>query len=917
MEKLSASQFARKLKDLICNDTDRKMVFFLGSGCSVSSGIGDAATLVKRWLPRYKKIITGDEKNYIEWAKEKFPGFNGENLSFIYKDVMEKLFHSLEERQAETEDICRNKAPGFGYAVLAQLLSHSKYGKHCNIILTTNFDDIMADALYLFTNDKPLVIVHESLISYVKINYTRPLIVKLHGDARIYPKHTEGETTDFEKNVKESVKKLLVESGLIFIGYGGNDSSVYNIINSLPPGAPPTGIYWVGNSIPDTDLGRELVKRNVVHVDHFDFDELMLFIKNEFELEKPNKKRIENIFDNYNEKFKNLNKKIFSRPETPENDELEKAADKAAKEFKDWYSVLLEASKFEKSEPDKADNIFKNGFKKFPGSVELNGAYAIFLKDIRKDYDRAEEYYKKALELDPDNAIVLVNYANFFQNIRKAYDRAEDYYKKALELAPDSANVLGNYALFLHTIRKAYDRAEDYYKKALELDPDNTIVLVNYAIFLKDIRKDYDRAEDYYKKAIELAPDNASVLGNYGNFLQTIRKDYDRTEDYYKKALELDSDNASILGNYALFLHEIRGDFNRAEDYYKKALELDSDNASILGNYALFLHEIRGDFNLAEEYYRKSIELAPDNAIVLGNYAIFLKDIRKGFEQAEDYYMKALELAPDNASVLGNYANFLQTIRKAYDRAEDYYKKALELAPDNANVLGNYASFLDDIRKDYDRAEDYYKKALELAPDNDNVLVNYAIFLDDIRKDYDRAEDYYKKALELDPNNASVLGNYAIFLKDIRKAYDRAEDYYKKTIELDPDNANNLGNYAGFLLAQGRRDEGKEYLFRAMNDAAIRDLILECKFYYYVHIDFGSEQNIYLKEIKKLILDNIRSPNFNLTDNVNRAIKDGHPEPEFLKLLAKVIADEVDAKELDKFEVWRNTTIDGEDESKQ
>jgi hypothetical protein len=37
-------------------------------------------------------------------------------------------------------------------------------GKHCNINLTTNFDGMVADALYLYTNKKHIVIFHESLL---------------------------------------------------------------------------------------------------------------------------------------------------------------------------------------------------------------------------------------------------------------------------------------------------------------------------------------------------------------------------------------------------------------------------------------------------------------------------------------------------------------------------------------------------------------------------------------------------------------------------------------------------------------------------------------------------------------------------------------------------------------------------------
>jgi Tfp pilus assembly protein PilF len=51
-------------------------------------------------------------------------------------------------------------------------------------------------------------------------------------------------------------------------------------------------------------------------------------------------------------------------------------------------------------------------------------------------------FAKKSLELKPDNAIVNGNYAFFLKNIRKDYDQAEKHYKKALELDPDHANTI-------------------------------------------------------------------------------------------------------------------------------------------------------------------------------------------------------------------------------------------------------------------------------------------------------------------------------------------------------------------------------------------------------------------------------------------------------------------------------------------
>ena len=63
-----------------------------------------------------------------------------------------------------------------------------------NVLLTTNFDDLVADALFLFTQTRPLVIPHETLAPYIRSTRTRPLIVKLPSDRRLSPYSTPADT---------------------------------------------------------------------------------------------------------------------------------------------------------------------------------------------------------------------------------------------------------------------------------------------------------------------------------------------------------------------------------------------------------------------------------------------------------------------------------------------------------------------------------------------------------------------------------------------------------------------------------------------------------------------------------------------------------------------------------------------------
>lgn len=372
-------EFVRRFKKSM-EDSDSRFAFFIGSGCSVSSGIPDATKLVKQWLPRIKKLRTGSEENLEKWIKEEFPEYKGDNAALYYGKAIEALFLTHEERQKEIERITEGKDPSFGYAVLAQLMSNENYGRHCNIILTTNFDDMAADALYLYTNKKPLIISHESLIGFVRISRMRPLILKLHGDARLAPKNTKTETEDLDEAVKKVLKNLLSEVGLVFIGYGGNDKSIATLLNELHPGSLPWGVWWIGSKMPDNEMGQWLKERNAKWINHHDFDELMLLLWNEFQLKHPERERFDMLVKTYFETFKKLKDKVEAEPTSNESEMLKVAVEKAAGEVKDWWSVYFEASKIEKTDPLKADKIYRDGLKKYPSSPNLNGNYAIFFK---------------------------------------------------------------------------------------------------------------------------------------------------------------------------------------------------------------------------------------------------------------------------------------------------------------------------------------------------------------------------------------------------------------------------------------------------------------------------------------------------------------------------------------------------------
>jgi len=60
-----------------------------------------------------------------------------------------------------------------------------------------------------------------------------------------------------------------------------------------------------------------------------------------------------------------------------------------------------------------------------------------------------------------------------------------------------------------------------------------------------------------------------------------------------------------------------------------------------------------------------------------------------------------------------------------------------------------------------------------------------------------------------------------------------------------------------------------------------------------------------LAKIKELVQSGVRSPGWNLKDNVTRAVEDGNPDPEFLDKLSRVISEEIELQELEGYDIWR------------
>ena len=175
---------------------------------------------------------------------EKLKGYDWYCSNNEYSILFELLYDQPSQRREHIESLIKDAKPSWGYIYLVNLLRKKVF----NTVFTTNFDDLLNEACYLFSNTvRPVVCAHDSSIKSIRISSSREKIIKLHGDFLFDNiKNTIRELESLEVNMKEKFRQYAVEFGLIVIGYNGSDRSVMETLDVLlrSDSYYSNGIYW-------------------------------------------------------------------------------------------------------------------------------------------------------------------------------------------------------------------------------------------------------------------------------------------------------------------------------------------------------------------------------------------------------------------------------------------------------------------------------------------------------------------------------------------------------------------------------------------------------------------------------------------------------------------------------------------------
>ena len=540
---ISVNQLVKAVREGRSNS--ERFCFIIGSGASVSSGIPTGAGLEAQWMKEMEESPGLDEIGEVAKTLEEHLEYKFEEIreaweetkksgtplpSDYYFDLYKlRFFPNHRNGYHYLEKIMANRNPGFGYHPLALMLTD---GSGSNLVITTNFDSLIEDALFFYTDDKPLVINHELLAEYAgDPNIKRPVIAKVHRGIFFDPLNQPEETNGLKGIWRDVLASVFQSYTPIVIGYGGGDNSLMNFLEDSEL-KMKNGIYWCyleKYGLPSEKIQRLIKDKNGYLVRTAGFDATMLAFGNALfpdkigvhEAEEYLNRRTSEQIANYEKEYKRLTEQEHLNTEKNAAGPINESEN----EFKQEIEKIME--RMATTEKERKE---RNRMTAWDYNREGERCYSL------KQYKEAVENYTQAIQLQSNTAL-------FYNNRGYVYGGLGEY-----------------------------DKAISDYNKAIELDSFNSTAYHNRGYTYNNL-KEYEKAISDYGKAIELSPNNATAYNNRGSIYIVLGRTDEAISDL-NKAIELKAEVANPykhLGN----IYKEQGDYTRSIQCLSKAIELD------------------------------------------------------------------------------------------------------------------------------------------------------------------------------------------------------------------------------------------------------------------------------------------------------------------------------------------------------
>ena len=680
------------------NKDKTRFCFILGSGASVKSGIPTGSEMEMTWMndmmclqkdgkteERVDDEKVAELRKYAEamhlvgWIKHPFSEIEQawevarkENRFYLpsayYFDIYRLRFFRDKSRGYQyLEKSLEKGSPSIGFYPLALLLTEEN--RH-NLVITTNFDTLVEDALFIYTNKKPLVAGHESLAIYIQGDIERPIIAKVHRSMFYEPFNLPEETDKLSPQWQYVLNQIFDRYTPIVIGYGGGDGSLMGFLSDEASklADKKRGFYWcyVGDKLPDQPVLDLVEKMNGKLVHIHGFDHLMVEI---------------------GATLKQFNEKIYP---TPTQKLMNDKSEARIREYNEQWRELLEdptlskiLTPLDQKEQGEEENRELDNLQTYWDYIRRG------LRFYRKgDYLMALEQYNKAIELDSKEPVAYNDRAVVYKHLGDLNKSLDDC-NMAINLKPNYEYAYANRGNVFSN-RREYEKAIDDYTKAIELNPGFGDAYSHRGLVYKNM-KAYDKAVMDCSKAIELAPNGAHGYMTRGNTLTALKR-YDEAIKDYTKVIEMKPNEASTYNNRGNAFYKCKK-FKKAINDYDKAIKLKPDLVEAYINRGNLYIELDEDEKALKDY-KRVIELQPKNADAFNTIGNIYRKMKK-YDDAVNNYTWAIFRDDNRSEFYKNRAIVYRALGKWKCAKEDDAKaKELTQHENNINCFDDTVQFI-------------------------------------------------------------------------------------------------------------------------------------------------------------------------------------------------------------------------------
>lgn len=302
----------------------KKYCFLIGSGASVSSKIPMGRDMVKEWFDELREGKKPEEfkkdiqkricevlKKHDITEREELGKKLGKYIDFEYvpdiRESQEDYNYIYELRFAYDEiegqryflEKSDSAIPNIGYISIAEIVCNCP---SANIIVTTNFDELIDFAITYYQGKKAFSIDHERMADLALEKMTsRPQILRPHRGVAYGGLNKADETKELDERWKKALREVFSEYIPIVVGYSGTDKDIMDFLKMTKI----ENIYWCYRygSLPSKDV-QELIEKKrgrlvaIYDSDQFFFDIKQIFINKE-------KAFIEKMYDGSRATYRN------------------------------------------------------------------------------------------------------------------------------------------------------------------------------------------------------------------------------------------------------------------------------------------------------------------------------------------------------------------------------------------------------------------------------------------------------------------------------------------------------------------------------------------------------------------------------------------------------------------------------------